>query len=60
MLDAGLSIYSMFTHLIERSANKERAKIVKKMRDLVEAGSTISAGMALYPEYFTDDDIRVM
>ena len=60
MIDAGLSTYSMFTHMMERSANKERARVVKKMRDLVDAGSTISAGMSLYPEYFSDDDVRIM
>lgn len=60
MLDAGISIYSMFTHMLERSANKERARVVKKIRDIVDAGGTISDGMTLFPEYFTEDDIRLM
>lgn len=60
MIDAGISIYNMFGHMLERSANRERTRVVKKIRDIVEAGGTISDGMSLFPEYFSEDDQRIM
>jgi type IV pilus assembly protein PilC len=60
MLDAGISIYNMFTHMLERSSNHQRKIVLKKFKDLVDAGSTISTGMACFPEYFSEDDIRLM
>jgi len=60
MLEAGISIYNTFSHLIEQTTNREKRMVLTKMMQLVEAGSTISAGMACFPEYFTEDDVRLM
>jgi len=55
LLDAGVPIRRSFETLTAQSANRSLAKSLTKVWKVIEAGGTLSDGMALFPWIFRDN-----
>jgi type IV pilus assembly protein PilC len=52
MIGAGLPMVQCLDILAQQNENKEFAKIINKVRDSVQSGSTLSDGLARHPKVF--------
>lgn len=52
MVNSGLSLLRSLTILTEQTENKELARVIGEVRNDIETGNSLSAGMAKHPDVF--------